>query len=217
MKLTLEKIYLNLKMMSWKFVVPCLVASILAIVALIISCINASLVPIIISSLCALAFMGLVVGLFISTWLKYYKMIQDKVCGLYIIPNDSWFDIREANKKRFTAIVEHLADYVSTLCAIHGIMDSPKENMKFMKDVIVVFMDEISAKEYNERWGTNYKQINGLYNGQSICVVYNKSHLSLLDTALEYELSRVIMVCLKHRMPIGTWTEINKRLGITQW
>ncbi len=212
MTLTLEKIFMTLKMMSWKFIVPCLVAFIICCVAL---GFMHGTIPIVITALTMIGINGLLVGLFLSGWLRYFKHIKHKTLGIYIIPNNVWKQNAKINLKKFKVVVQHACSLASDLCAVYRVYVPAQEIEASLKGTVVAFVDDISETAYNKKWGTKYKKIAGLCGGDCLLVEYNYTHMgSLISTALNHELNHLIMNYLSPKLDEAQRKIFKDKLGL---
>ena len=123
MKLALEKMLLNLKMISWKFIIPLSVVIALSLVALIVSIVQFSnVVAIVICSLTLLGFLGLFIGLYTYNWFKYFKRIKYKVSDLYIIPNNKYKYDAKKNADKIIFTIQNLISFGANICGVHGFL-----------------------------------------------------------------------------------------------
>lgn len=214
--LILKKIYLTLKDISWKFIVPLLIAIILSAIAA-AATVGGPIIACIISFVTLAAFVGLFVGLFTVYWLKYYGQIKYRVAGLYIVPNKRFELNAIHNSATIKIVLTYLAKHITDITSLYNFATSADKNIKKTKGTVVFFVDDISEKIYKTRYGIAYKHIAGLCGGNCIIVEFNNTHQSLINTAFEYEMARVVMLKLKDGMDSATWTNVCNELGITKW
>lgn len=211
MGLTLEKIKLCLKDISWRFIVPCLVASVICIVALFFV---KSIIPAVITAAALLGILGLLTGLFLTSWLKFWRYVQLKVYNYYIIPNGMFGTNEKRFKSQIKTISDALCNHVYELCALYGAFISKADVQNTLENIVIVFVDDISEEDYNERWGTKWKHISGLCGGSYVLVEFLPRHTSLINTALEHELAHIVMMKLKNKLGSALHKTISEKLGV---
>lgn len=211
--LELRKIWLSLKMMGLGFAIPLLMA-IGSCAGALPFCENA--VSTIICALCLTAFVGLFLGLFLSGYLGYFRKITDRSCGLYIMGNKLWLENPENNLRRFKLVVSGACQHVYDIGRVFGCssLHGSQDVQKLLKNTVVIFVDDIDEKGFNEQYGTKYTKIAGLCGGDKVLVEYDKGYNSLINTALEHELLHVIDIRLHQKLPYYMWRNISDRLGL---
>jgi len=171
----------------------------------------------IISALFSLSTLGLFIGMFLYNWIRFFAKIKYITNDIFVIPNHIFDEMPSHHLKQINTIYTHLTSYVSDVCSVLGIYNDATQNKKWLKNLVVVFVNDFDEDVFNKRFGTTYKKIAGLCGGTFVSVEYNISHYSLLDTALEYEMTRVIMMNMKETLNDSEWRILCDKLKITKW